>query len=249
MTTNNKQTIIDRLLKVKELAVRGVDGEQAAAKKLLEETMRRYGITEEDLGGGSIRMLYYTTISQDEFDLIWWLLKRVWYEYRTDHIKNHYGSIMTILPSSVGLKLSIEEHAELSALYEHYRAGLARSIDNLEKNYRAKLAEIKTDLADRKKEYIAYVKRREDQRNKLRKDHRKARKNIGTAYISKNNLYINNEPEQAVKIGHPDTDKPRKATKRGFYSDLGYLDMVYESAELSGPPNQLPALRIGEEEP
>lgn len=248
MTTNNKQTIIDRLLKVKELAVRGVDGEQAAAKKLLEETMRKYGITEEDLGGGSVRTLYYTTISADEYSLLWYLFKRVWYEYHIDFIDDRYD-VVTITSSSIGFKLSVEEHAELSALYEHYRAGLARSVEKLEQNYRDTLDEIKTDLANWKKEYLAHVKRRTEERKKLRKDYRKAREIIAIAYITKNKLHLNNQPPAPLKLVHPENKPVKKKTARGYKTDYAYLDIACDNAENSGDPNQLPALRIGEEEP
>lgn len=44
-----KQQIIDRIMKVKALADRGADGERIAAKRLLEELMAKYHITEADI--------------------------------------------------------------------------------------------------------------------------------------------------------------------------------------------------------
>lgn len=45
----SKQDIIDRIRKVKRLAENGVEGEKDSAKLRVEELMKRYGITEEDL--------------------------------------------------------------------------------------------------------------------------------------------------------------------------------------------------------
>ena len=45
----NRQDIIDRLKKIKALSEKGVGGEKGSAERHLEELMRKYGITEEDL--------------------------------------------------------------------------------------------------------------------------------------------------------------------------------------------------------
>lgn len=45
----NRQDIIDRLKKIKSLSEKGVGGEKDSAERHLEELMRKYGITEEDL--------------------------------------------------------------------------------------------------------------------------------------------------------------------------------------------------------
>lgn len=44
-----KQQIIDRIMKVKALADRGVAGERIAAQQLLETLMKKYKIDEADL--------------------------------------------------------------------------------------------------------------------------------------------------------------------------------------------------------
>lgn len=241
MTTTNKQTIIDRLLKVKELAVRGVDGEQTTAKKLLEETMRKYGITDKELSGGEDRIHYYTTFSPEEYNLLWWLFQRVWYEHHTESYTNYYG-IAIGNDQVTGYLLSPVEHAELAALYEHHRAALNRSLQKLEQDYRDQLQDIKADLAARKKAYHAYIQRRTDERKKIRADYKKAKGIMGAAYIAKNRIHINNKPQEPTK--------PKKQTARGKANgDLDGLILAYATAERVGDPNQLPALRIGEEEP
>ncbi len=45
-----QQQIIDRILKVKALADRGIDGEREAAECLLKDLMEKYHITDADLG-------------------------------------------------------------------------------------------------------------------------------------------------------------------------------------------------------
>ena len=46
----DKQTIINKLKKIKALSEKGVNGEMDSANSMLEELMKKYGITEEDLG-------------------------------------------------------------------------------------------------------------------------------------------------------------------------------------------------------
>lgn len=63
----NKETIIQRIMKVKALADRGTDGERAAAEKLLKEMMDRYGITDEDIDSGKVEYHLLKTGSEEMF--------------------------------------------------------------------------------------------------------------------------------------------------------------------------------------
>lgn len=245
----DKQTIIDRLLKIKELAVRGVDGEQAAAQKLLEDAMRKYGITESELTGGSCLWIRYICDGDDEIQLLWWLFKRVWYYTHTDDYLDYYRIQWSDDAYYFEIRMSAEEHAELAALYEHYRAGLARSISNLERSYKGNLSKIRQDLAEMKRRYLGDVEKRTEERKKLRKDYLKAKRNLAIVYVLKNGLDENNAPKKPLTIttSSQSDSKPRD-TGRAHQSDYDYIYLAEDASEITGKPNELPALRIGEEE-
>ena len=70
--------IKDKLLKIKEMAERGIEGEKETAKRMLEELMQKYGITEEDLKETEERYYYWITCnSKEERTLLFQTLRKV----------------------------------------------------------------------------------------------------------------------------------------------------------------------------
>lgn len=63
----SKDKIIDRIMKVKALVDRGIDGERAAAEKLLKELMDKYGITEADIDSEKVDYHLLKTGSEQMF--------------------------------------------------------------------------------------------------------------------------------------------------------------------------------------
>lgn len=61
--------IIDRLKKINELALRGVDGEKETAKLLLDKLLKQYGLTETDLldEKTETRIFSYNDICETQF--------------------------------------------------------------------------------------------------------------------------------------------------------------------------------------
>ena len=48
---SNKQDLIEKLMKIKNLSSEGVEGEKETARRFLEKLMKKYDVTEEELNG------------------------------------------------------------------------------------------------------------------------------------------------------------------------------------------------------
>lgn len=69
-----REQIIERGKKIRELAIRGVDGERSAAKEMLEAYMLKHNLTDADLGGPQqstrFRARSSSTYSQRDIDTV-----------------------------------------------------------------------------------------------------------------------------------------------------------------------------------
>lgn len=65
--SSDRTKILDKAKKLKELADRGVDGEQVNAKDMLEKYMAKHNISIDEIGGHNISGSIYANMSQEEF--------------------------------------------------------------------------------------------------------------------------------------------------------------------------------------
>lgn len=65
--SSERTKILDRAKKLKELADRGIDGEQVNAKDMLEKYMAKHNISIDEIGGHSISGSIYANMSQEDF--------------------------------------------------------------------------------------------------------------------------------------------------------------------------------------
>lgn len=65
--SSERTKILDKAKKLKELADRGVGGEQDNAKDMLEKYMAKHNISFAEIGGHSISGSIYANMSQEDF--------------------------------------------------------------------------------------------------------------------------------------------------------------------------------------
>ena len=115
---DNKDTIKERLLKIYRLAEGGEDGEKDTAQRMLDEQLKKFGLTMDDL-----------IETQDEKQDIYWfcckdryqrqLLEQIYAVFFVKSIKfSTYNSAK--YKYHIGLKLSKSQHLEFSLMYDFY---------------------------------------------------------------------------------------------------------------------------------
>ena len=62
-----RSEILDKAKKLKELADRGVDGEQSSAKAMLEKYMLKHNISLDEIQGYNSKSSFYGKMSDEEF--------------------------------------------------------------------------------------------------------------------------------------------------------------------------------------
>lgn len=110
------EEIKDKISKVLELASRGIDGEKQAAKTALDRLMKKYNLSDEDLGRIKLKMYsfkYKTNIDKRLFcQLLDYFFKEKTFKIYQDNI------------SGKDLKIELEylDYVTLSCSYEYFRA-------------------------------------------------------------------------------------------------------------------------------
>lgn len=112
-----RNRIKERLLKMYALATKGVDGERDAAQRLLDENLKKYGLTIDDLIESDDKKEMYWFVAKDTYQRS--LLTQLYGVFicKSQHIKT-YGSNQK--KYAVGMMLSKVEYAELQMMYDFY---------------------------------------------------------------------------------------------------------------------------------
>jgi hypothetical protein len=121
-----REQLIERILKVKELSEKGIDGEKENAKALLISLMDKYGFTNDDL---NLKQLYFFKYSR--FDkLSFKLLSQVIYSVLGKEKKNQTAKCHT-RHSDIGYECTKEQAIEIEAKYTFYYEGLKQDMETL----------------------------------------------------------------------------------------------------------------------
>ena len=115
METNR---IKERLLKMYALATKGVDGERDAAQRLLDENLKKYGLTIEDL----------IKDTKDEVKIYWFKVKD---RYQRKLLCQLYGAFIAKTQTytsygsggkfDIGFKVTKNQYVELSLMFDFYQ--------------------------------------------------------------------------------------------------------------------------------
>lgn len=118
----DKKELIDKLLKIKKLSEAGIDGEKAAATRLVESLMKKHGITEEELTGEyEPTMTWFSHSSKDPWGRK--LLAQVIYSIVGN--KDIYG---TKNKARLSVECTKAEAVEIEAKYAFYKNALAEDM-------------------------------------------------------------------------------------------------------------------------
>ena len=135
----NKETIIQRIMKVKALADRGTDGERAAAEKLLKELMEKYGITDEDIASEKVDFYMIHTGKEDMYRSLFSQI----FHLRFGAKKKLYNLMKVTKKdkkvlsdagfgdkdADLGFDCTKSEFVELKALFEIYKADFDKNLE------------------------------------------------------------------------------------------------------------------------
>lgn len=219
-----KEDLIAKMIKVLALAERGVDGERVNARKLLDRMMRDHGISEDALDSNAPIDLTYM-IDNDDEDLLLHVLISYAFQISGSEASNLTGFRTA---TSIKVRATMEQHGELSALYEHYRIGLAESSRKEEAGYQEQLNIIKSKIKEIKKDYQRSLEFWEKHRSDLRKNHNSVVKYMANAFVCKNGLM-----------------RYYKATGKFNDKESDRFDAAMEHSVRMGRPNELPSQRLG----
>lgn len=113
----------ERLKKLLNLSEKGIDGEKEAATKILNNLMKKYNITEEQLKSKSVDWYKFRVYNDWEMKLLFQTIYKVlgaeMYDYR--YIKK---SKVTYL-----FELTLEESIEIEYIYSIYKQDLKKEFD------------------------------------------------------------------------------------------------------------------------
>ena len=135
----NKETIIQRIMKVKALADRGTDGERDAAEKLLKELMEKYGITDEDIASEKVDFYMIHTGKDDMYRCLFSQI----FHLRFGAKKKLYNLMKVTKKdkkvlsdagfgdkdADLGFDCTKSEFVELKALFEIYKADFDKNLE------------------------------------------------------------------------------------------------------------------------
>lgn len=122
---NEKQALIERVLKIKALADKGFHGEKEVATKMVEQLMQKYDISEEELGLDvtiEMRWIRYST----KYPYAKRLLSQVIYSVMGDGHPVYKPGKRTKL----GVECTKEQAIEIEAKFNFYASALRMDIDS-----------------------------------------------------------------------------------------------------------------------
>lgn len=217
----DREDIVEKLRKLMELARRGEGGEASNARAAVDRMMRQHGITEADLDDNAPRWLTYIIDKEEEITLLIIVLTNV--------LKVPQAQVRPLLSITtlafggwhIKVRLTIEQHAVASALYEHHKHGLERSYANVAVAHADAARHLKADIAAAKK---AYEKLKQSKKEESA-DYRRIRKNMLNAYLNENEM---------LEYAHCTT------VPAAMYRDAA------KHTERVGTPNGLPPQAIGD---
>lgn len=143
MSNKERESIIERLLKIKALAEHGVGGERSAAERLLNSMMGQYGISLEDLDS-DVAEYHLAYIGEQRGD--WRLFSQIAHKLHegrpgevriadlrnapAGHKKTWAKAGLGPKNSNVGLHCTKAEFVEVMSTFEIYREDMHRQEDN-----------------------------------------------------------------------------------------------------------------------
>lgn len=146
----NIESIKDKLLKLKNLAERGCQGEAIAAQRALENMLKKYGLTLGDICNDKLQWHWIKTgKGKDAKELLFQCFFQI-----TDKSNCNYKEAKRY--SEIGFELTSAQYADLMSLFEFHYNQFKREREKLLKNlYKAYISkhEIwnKTDVPDEDK--------------------------------------------------------------------------------------------------
>ena len=122
------EAVMRRIGKIKALAERGVDGEQAAAQAMLESILARHNLTMADIEDvAPVRnWVEVSFVGKHEKTLMTHVILKVRQEPGTFNIQRRKGA-----RSSYWVELSAAEHVEVEFVFELMRKALADEFDKV----------------------------------------------------------------------------------------------------------------------
>lgn len=143
MNNKERESIIERLLKIKALAEQGVGGERSAAERLLNSLMEQYGISLEDLDSNVVEY-HFAYIGDEKND--WRLFSQIAHKLHEGRpgkvmigdLRGASASHRKVWPkvglgpknSNVALHCTKAEFVEVMSTFEIYREDMHRQEDN-----------------------------------------------------------------------------------------------------------------------
>lgn len=143
MSNKERESIIERLLKIKALAEQGVGGERSAAERLLNSLMEQYGISPEDLDSDVVEY-HLAYIGEQRSD--WRLFSQIAHKLHEGcpgevrivdlrkaparHKKTWAEAGLGPENSNVGIHCTKAEFVEVMSAFEIYREDMHRQEDN-----------------------------------------------------------------------------------------------------------------------
>jgi hypothetical protein len=123
---DNLEKIKDKLIKLKELAERGYQGEAIAAKEALDRLLKKYNLTMESLGAEEKK---------------WYWIKTGRKEYKRKLLFQCYYNVFDLREATykrykdeIGFKITTYEYAELINAYEWHKANFEKELKRTEKD-------------------------------------------------------------------------------------------------------------------
>ena len=113
------ETIIEKLNKIKNLAEKGIAGEALAAKRALENLLKKYNLTMEDLTNDIKKVQCFTAKNTNERAVFLMCCFKIIGADRSQKIYNYKGKSNTLY-----LELTDYEYAEISQFYEFHRKNI-----------------------------------------------------------------------------------------------------------------------------
>ena len=112
----------ERLKKLLKLSERGIDGEKEAATKILNNLMKKYNITEEQLKSKSVDWYKFRVHNDWEMKLLFQTVYKV-LGYGSD------GKYIKKSKTTYLFELTLEESIEIEYIYSIYKQDLKKEID------------------------------------------------------------------------------------------------------------------------
>lgn len=113
----NKQEL---LRKLRALAKRGVGGERQNAQKKIDELMKKYNISDEELEDEAVELYHFKFSGKREEALLTQIMYKVC--DKTDNIYNFvYGKSGRTVRSELGCECTLAQRIEIDFLFEFYK--------------------------------------------------------------------------------------------------------------------------------